>query len=100
MRKVRRLADDARAEVSKELGPEFGDVSLRDLNPRTMVRKHLLDPIDLDSLDDDGPRRPAGRAARRPRRRGSAGEPSLRRRAAGGRPAAATTPTPPRARAV
>jgi sec-independent protein translocase protein TatB len=60
VRKVRRLADDARAEVSKELGPEFGDVSLRDLNPRTMVRKHLLDPIDLDSLDspdDDGPRR-------------------------------------------
>ena len=59
VRKVRRLADDARAEVSKELGPEFGDVSLRDLNPRTMVRKHLLDPIDLDSLEspDDGPRR-------------------------------------------
>jgi sec-independent protein translocase protein TatB len=58
VRKVRRLADDARAEVSKELGPEVGDLSLRDLNPRTMVRKHLLDPIDLDSLDDDGPRRP------------------------------------------
>ena len=57
VRKVRRLADDARAEVSKELGPEFGEVSLRDLNPRTMVRKHLLDPIDIDSLDDDGPRR-------------------------------------------
>ena len=59
VRKVRRLADDARAEVSKELGPEFGDVSLRDLNPRTMVRKHLLDPIDLDSLEspDDGRRR-------------------------------------------
>ena len=65
VRKVRRLADDARAEVSKELGPEFGDVSLRDLNPRTMVRKHLLDPIDLDSLDDDGPGRPT-----RPRRTG------------------------------
>jgi len=58
LRKVRRMADDARAEVSKELGPEVGDLSLRDLNPRTMVRKHLLDPIDLDSLDDDRPRRP------------------------------------------
>ena len=66
VRKVRRLADDARTEVSKELGPEFGDVSIRDLNPRTMVRKHLLDPIDLDSLDDDGPgrtTRPRGSAA-------------------------------------
>ena len=62
VRKVRRLADDARAEVSKELGPEFGDVSLRDLNPRAMVRKHLLDPIDLDSLeapDVEGRRRPS-----------------------------------------
>ena len=58
VRKVRRIADDARDEVSKELGPEFGDLSLRDLNPRTMVRKHLLDPIDLDSLDDE-PRRTA-----------------------------------------
>ena len=54
VRKVRRLADDARAEVSKELGPEFGDVSLRDLNPRAMVRKHLLDPLELD--DDDEPK--------------------------------------------
>jgi hypothetical protein len=44
--------------VSKELGPEVGDLSLRDLNPRRVVRKHLLDPIDLDSLDDDRPRRP------------------------------------------
>ena len=71
VRKVRRLADDARAEVSKELGPEFGDVSLRDLNPRTMVRKHLLDPIDLDSLDspDDG----APRRTSRPRSGGTPG---------------------------
>ena len=69
VRKVRRLADDARAEVSKELGPEFGDVSLRDLNPRTMVRKHLLDPIDLDSLDG-----PDERAQRRPGPRPPAGD--------------------------
>jgi sec-independent protein translocase protein TatB len=69
VRKVRRLADDARAEVSKELGPEFGDVSLRDLNPRTMVRKHLLDPIDLDSLDG-----PDERAQGRPGPRGAAGD--------------------------
>ncbi|HET9945309.1 MAG TPA: sec-independent translocase [Actinomycetes bacterium] len=71
VRKVRRLADDARAEVSKELGPEFGDVSLRDLNPRTMVRKHLLDPIDIDSLDDDGPRR-----STRPRGSAPSGNPA------------------------
>ena len=63
VRKVRHLADDARAEVRKELGPEVGDLSLRDMNPRSLVRKHLLDPIDIDSLDDDQPRgssRPGG----------------------------------------
>ena len=51
LRRVRQVADDARADVRRELGPEFDGVSLRDLNPRSMVRKHLLDPIDLDSLD-------------------------------------------------
>ena len=74
VRKVRRMADDARVEVRKELGPEVGDLSLRDMNPRSIVRKHLLDPIDLDSLDDDRPRRPSGGA--RPRSEpGAAGGP-------------------------
>jgi sec-independent protein translocase protein TatB len=59
LRKIRRVADDARADVRRELGPEFQDVSLRDLNPRTIVRKHLLDPIDLDSLE--APTKPAAR---------------------------------------
>ena len=86
VRKVRRLADDARAEVSKELGPEFGDVSLRDLNPRTMVRKHLLDPIDIDSLDDDGPRR-----STRPRGSAPSGSP-----ASNGDGAGAPAADPPR----
>ncbi len=54
LRRVRQVADDARADVRRELGPEFDNVSLRDLNPRSMVRKHLLDPIDLDDLDDVG----------------------------------------------
>jgi hypothetical protein len=46
------------------------DLSLADLNPRTLVRKHLLEPVGLDDLDDlddddgnDG-RDPSGR--RRP----------------------------------
>lgn len=56
LRRVRQVANEARADVRRELGPEFDDLSLRDLNPRTMVRKHLLDPIDLDSLEDRAPR--------------------------------------------
>jgi sec-independent protein translocase protein TatB len=51
LRRVRQMANEARADVRRELGPEFGDLSLRDLNPRSVVRKHLLDPVDLDAVD-------------------------------------------------
>jgi sec-independent protein translocase protein TatB len=48
LRQVRRMANDAKAEVSRELGPELQHISMTDLNPRTLVRKHLLEPEDLD----------------------------------------------------
>ena len=48
LRQVRRMAGDAKAEVGRELGPELQDISMSDLNPRSLVRKHLLDPLDLD----------------------------------------------------
>ena len=54
LRQLRRMANDARAEVSRELGPEFKDISMADLNPRTLVRKHLIEPLDLDDLDGVG----------------------------------------------
>ena len=60
LRQVRRMATEARAEVTRELGPEMKDLSLTDLNPRSLVRKHLLDPIDMDDLDDVGSK-PAAR---------------------------------------
>ena len=51
LRQVRRMASDAKAEVSRELGPELQDISMADLNPRSLVRKHLLDPLDLDDIE-------------------------------------------------
>ena len=51
LRQVRRMANDAKAEVSRELGPELQDISMADLNPRSLVRKHLLDPLDLDDIE-------------------------------------------------
>ncbi len=45
-RQVKGLTDD----LKTELGPEFADVDLRSLHPRTFVQKHLLD----DDLLDDG----------------------------------------------
>ncbi len=46
LRQMRRMATDARADVRRELGPELADIDLADLNPRNLVRKHVLDPID------------------------------------------------------
>lgn len=71
LRTVRKMASDARAEVTKELGPELS--ALGDLNPRSLVRKHLLEPVDLDDLDELGEDNPmrrtkptTGRAPERP----------------------------------
>jgi sec-independent protein translocase protein TatB len=60
LRQVRRMAIDARAEVTRELGPEFRDISLQDLDPRRFVTKHLLDGEDFDlGLGQDGDEGPA-----------------------------------------
>ena len=59
LRDLRRMADRARADVTRELGPDFEDIGLADLNPRRFVSRHLLE----DELDDDP--RPA-RARRTP----------------------------------
>jgi sec-independent protein translocase protein TatB len=56
LRQLRNLANDARSEVTKELGPELEGLNLRDMNPRALMRKHLLDGLDDDQDDeDDGP---------------------------------------------
>lgn len=65
LRQLRVMAHNARAEVSKELGPEFEDLRLSDLNPRSFVKRQLLEPIELDDLDlglDDTPRAKPPRA--------------------------------------
>ncbi len=46
MRYVRTMASSAQEQLSKELGPGFEDLDLRDLNPRTFVQKHLLDDVE------------------------------------------------------
>lgn len=68
LRTVRRMASDARDEVTRELGPDLR--GLADLDPRSLVRKHLLEPADLDDLDDLGD--PARRSRPGERRTGSA----------------------------
>jgi sec-independent protein translocase protein TatB len=50
LRELRRLADGARRDLQEGLGPEFGEFDIADLNPRTFVRKHLLDEFEADPV--------------------------------------------------
>ena len=50
LRELRRLADGARRDLSEGLGPEFAEFDIADLNPRTFVRKHLLDEFEADPV--------------------------------------------------
>ena len=49
LRDLRRMAEGAKADLQENLGPEFADFDINDLNPRNFVRKHLLeDPEEQD----------------------------------------------------
>lgn len=61
-RQVRRMALNARDELRDELGPEYADLELSDLDPRTIVRRHIAEALEDD--DDDEPARPARRGLR------------------------------------
>ena len=56
VRKARQFADSARDELREELGPEYADLELRDLDPRTIVRKHIIEAMN-DAEDDAKPKR-------------------------------------------
>jgi sec-independent protein translocase protein TatB len=58
LRDLRRIADNARADLTESLGPEFSDFDFNDLNPRSFVRKHLLDELDDEDLGWSGPSGP------------------------------------------
>lgn len=47
---LRRIGNDARGQLRKELGPEFDDIHLGDLNPKTLVAKHLLSSEEVADL--------------------------------------------------
>ncbi|QFG24967.1 sec-independent translocase [Actinomadura sp. WMMB 499] len=46
LRQVRQMANSARSDLQEGLGPEFKDFDIADLNPKTFVRKHLLEDDD------------------------------------------------------
>jgi len=56
---LRGFARNAQNELRDELGPEYADLQLRDLDPRTIVRKHIMEAMN----EPDEPR-PHARSAR------------------------------------
>ncbi|QIK72846.1 Sec-independent protein translocase subunit TatB [Propioniciclava coleopterorum] len=53
---LRKIGDDARGQLREELGPEFDNFNITDLNPKNLVARHLLsgDEIaDFREMRDD-----------------------------------------------
>ncbi len=65
VRTLRETVTQAKGHLAEELGPEFKDIDFRDLNPRTLVQKHLL-----DDFGDDTPATPRVRPGNLPLERG------------------------------
>ncbi|MGW7199568.1 sec-independent translocase [Streptomyces chryseus] len=47
IRKIREFSESAKQDIRSELGPEFKDFDFEDLNPKTFVRKQLMENDDL-----------------------------------------------------
>jgi sec-independent protein translocase protein TatB len=45
-RQLRRLAVSAQNDLRKELGPDYADLKLTDLDPRVALRKHILEAME------------------------------------------------------
>lgn len=45
---LRNIANDAQGRLREELGPEFADLELADLNPKSLVAKHILNPVQAE----------------------------------------------------
>jgi sec-independent protein translocase protein TatB len=56
LRNLREMATGARQQLKDELGPEFADVDLRNLNPRTAVQRAVFGD-DVPDLGKYDPRR-------------------------------------------
>lgn len=52
VRQLRALSNKARDDIRTELGPDYADFELRDLDPRRAIRKHI---IEAAWDDEDGP---------------------------------------------
>lgn len=52
LRQMKTFTQAARDDLRNELGPEFADLELSDLDPRKAVRKHILEAMEDDDEED------------------------------------------------
>ena len=50
VRQLRNLANSAQSQLREELGPEYADLRLADLDPRQAIRKHILEAMEDDDI--------------------------------------------------
>lgn len=48
IKNLRELASKTQEDLRRELGPEFADLRLTDLDPRQAIRRHVLDGLEVD----------------------------------------------------
>jgi sec-independent protein translocase protein TatB len=61
VRQVRNFTVATRDDIRAELGPDFADFELTDLDPRRAVRKYVSDVWDESADDEEPTRRPGQR---------------------------------------
>lgn len=61
VKQMRTFANQARDELRDELGPEYADLDLRDLDPRAIVKKHIM-----EAMNEEPSGAPAARMSFRP----------------------------------
>lgn len=55
LHQAKRFASNARDDIRSELGPEFADFELADLDPRNAVRKHIMEAMEDEDPGDTVP---------------------------------------------
>lgn len=63
IRQLRHMATNARDEIRAELGPEYADLELTDLDPRAIVKRHIDEALadDVQPLTAEVPAAPGQR---------------------------------------
>ncbi|QBR91955.1 sec-independent translocase [Nocardioides euryhalodurans] len=60
LHRLRTFATSTRDELRIELGPAYADLELRDLDPRTVVRRHIVEAME-EAEEESRPKRKGSR---------------------------------------